>query len=293
MTITVSGNAQATAIYIVDPENPPPPPPPPVSTYALVLDSQSFDSASATHEGTITFNATPYSSLPASLTVAAGSYTLTFTAPNASTHFLYWQFSGNIASMTEQGETMTVMVFGDATATAVFLVAQTPPVIPPQDGEWNSLFLDNRPDKGSLVPYSMWSQMNSHDVTHSRTGNLKQVNVLITPISSPQIQIANIVNLTLYMRPTPPDSVKSIETTIGFRYNGANYTIATCTFSPIANTLIYTASMNVANLDFGFGKQIIPAGSYITITKTVTFVEDNGFSFVYIGADTPSRLDLY
>ena len=142
MTITVSGDAQATALYIVDDENPPPPPPPPEQTHTLILDSQSFNSAVPTHEGTITFNTTPYTTLPQSLTIQAGTNQITYTPPNASTHFLYWAFSDNISPTSPQGATMTIVFSGDAQATAVYIVDdENPPPPPPPPEQTHTLIL--------------------------------------------------------------------------------------------------------------------------------------------------------
>lgn len=65
--------------------------------------------------------------------------------------------------------------------------------------------------------------------------------------------------------------------TVGFIYAGQSYNISSCMFEPDPNILVYTAKMDVSSLDFRFGEQAIPSGATITLTNSITFVQDNGF----------------
>lgn len=294
---TVEGNGTITAVYAAGNN--------PVTTndYAdILLDSREWNSTSF-HEGQINFNTTTPYNLPQTLTNAStGFYLLGYIPKNSSYGFYGWEFSGSVALVGSYTQNTTVRVYGNASITALYMFTPdnggggdggggngggggfTP------GGEWNSLYFD---DKRTLVPGYLWSGHDGHDETHSSTGNMKQTTTLATPIPCPDIQCAQKINLTIFITPVPPQSVKSLDLELGFNFNGY-HKIGNFTFEPInATTTVYKATIDIDNTDWGYGPRVIPAGSIIQLTMTVSFLQKNGFDFVYHGYDNPSCIDLF
>lgn len=277
-SVVVNGNGTITAVY---------------NGINLLLDSREWNYTSY-HDGRISLNSTAYG-LPQNVTgLPEGFYQLGYIPENASDTFLLWQLEGNVSLAANPGQNTLIRVYGDANITAIYMFnnGTEPPIEPPYTGEWNSLYFD---DRRTLVPGYLWSGHNGHDVTHSSTGNEKQKSLLATPIPTPTIECSQWINITMYITPVPPTSVKSIDVELGFVFDGQYYVIGNHTFGITVEQSIYWASLDVDNATFvlGYGQRVIPAGSIIQLEVVVTFIEKNGFNFIYHGFDAPSRIDLF
>jgi hypothetical protein len=125
---------------------------------------------------------------------------------------------------------------------------------------------------------------------------MKQTTRLATPIVTPSnITTAQLINITMFITPVPPESVKSVDFALGFIYGGNYYSIGNYTFNISVAQTIYQASIDVDSREYvpGKGIRVIPAGSTIVLDFTVTFLIKNGFNFLYHGIDNPSRIDLF
>jgi len=228
--------------------------------------------------------------LPKNLTgIAPGNYLLEYTVYNESYAFLWWEVSGGAIPWDFAGNSTSVTIFGDGTLTAVYyLISEGEP---PVGGDWDTLYLD----RGyRLNPPFLWSGQSGHVPPSFSQGKEKQVAVFYSP-PTPTIILAPIVNVTAYIRLNPPESVKDITMELGYWYNGTYYLIGTTVYTDKSQG-VYRMQIDIFKEQSEFPGLfgIIPKGSVIVLTATVTFFRSPwGTFFVYYGPDRPTNIELY
>ena len=272
-TVTLNGSGTIKAFY---------------SDFTITLSSKDWNNTS-TNLGRITLGSTSYL-LPRTLTGLAGvDYQLMYSPLNSSYVFLWWESSGDAVVWNGTSSNTTVTIFGNGELTAVYQASSGPP--PPPPGDWSTLYVDT---KYQLLPGFMWSGRNGHLPSRASTGNDKQEAVM-TSVPVPTLYLAQLVNVTAYIRPVPPGSAKEVYLEVGFTYEGHYYRLGDGTF--LANARgEYFLMIDISHGEFTseFGMGVLPEGSVISLKVIVTFyVPPNGFFFLYYGPSDPSRIDLF
>jgi len=269
--VTVNGNGTITAIY---------------RGCKVFLDSIAWDSSSQSL-GKITLGSNIYT-LPKNVTgLPAGDYLLQYSPHNDSYVFLWWEFSGDIVPWNSTSSNTTLTVYGDGAVTAVYGLISEPP--PPFVGDWSTLYVDTG---YRLMPPFMWSGKSSHLPSRYSTGTGKQWADLISP-PTPTLYLARYVNVTAYVRPNPPWNAKDVTLELGFAYNGQYYFLGSGTY-PINSQGVYTLEIDILYGQFPGEIGVIPEGSEIILTVTVTFFKEPwGTFFLYYGPKNPSRVELF
>ena len=299
--IEIAGNCSVIAIYSEGTFNPP------IMNISLTLDSFNTNETLDHHLGSIQLNETSYVDLPMTVefydVVDYLDFEISYIPENSSFNFLFWDIGDSSVLFHNAELSQNILrILGNSSLTAFykFVLPDTPEPPeppeppPPEDGDWSTLYFDR---KRTLVPYELWTAQEGHDESHSSTGNLKQVSSHITPPTPYNITHAQLINVSAYITPVPPKSVKNLNFTIGFEYEGTYYRIATEPEVEVdhKNDLYYVQLISQATESYveGYGIFEIPQGSIIMLTIEVTFVKDNGFLFVYHGYDRPSIIELY
>jgi hypothetical protein len=228
--------------------------------------------------------------LPRTLTGLAGvDYQLVYSPLNSSYVFLWWESSGDAVVWNGTSSNTTVTIFGNGELTAVYQASSGPP--PPPPGDWSTLYVDT---KYQLLPGFMWSGRNGHLPSRASTGNDKQ-EAIMNSVPVPTLYLAQLVNVTAYIRPVPPGSAKDVYMELGFTYGGHYYKLGDGTF--LANARgEYFLMIDISHGEFTqeFGMGVLPEGSVVSLKVIVTFyVPPNGFFFLYYGPSDPSRIDLF
>jgi len=171
----------------------------------------------------------------------------------------------------------------------VYGLASQPP--PPYVGDWSVLYVDT---KYKLMPGFMWSGKNGHLPSRASTGNDKQEAEMVSP-STPTLYLAQLVNVTAYIRPVPQGSAKDVYLELGFNYSGQYYKLGHGTFAANSQGMYQlTIDITYGNFTQQYGVGVIPEGSIIILKSVVTFyIPPNGFFFVYYGPSDPSRIELF
>jgi len=238
--------------------------------------------------GKITLGASTYA-LPKNLTgLASGDYTLQYTLHNSSYIFLWWEFSGDVIPWNSTSSNTTLTIYGDGTVTAVYNLISEPP--PPFIGDWSTLYVDTG---YRLMPPFMWSGKSSHLPSRYNTGTGKYWAVLDSP-PTPTLYLARYVNVTAYVRPNPPWNAKDVSLELGFTYNGKYYLLGNRTF-PVNSQGVYRFTIDILYGEFPEGYPgVIPEGSVILLTVTVTFFKQPWGDFkLFYGPNRPSCIELF
>jgi hypothetical protein len=259
------------------------------------LNSRYWESPSPTNLGQITLDTTTYT-LPNALSLPSGDYALEYTPYNSSYVFLWWECEplGTVIPWDGQSIATTLTIHGDGNLTAVYDFT-TEPTPPPPPGDWSTLFVDK---DYKIVPPYMWSGKNSHLPSRASTGLGKQEVILTSP-PSPTIYLADLVNVTAYIRPNPPNApMRLVELELGFEYDGQYYTLGYAGFNVTTGRAqeVYSATFDIQYGEFTqeYGRGVIPEGSTIIFKAYVTFVTPPGGTFfLYYGPNRPSNIQLF
>jgi hypothetical protein len=278
-SLTINGNGNVTAFYrITAPE------PGPESNLSL-LSREWTDSSS--NIGEIVIGVTSYS-LPQEMELNAGDYQLRYVPPNSSYVFLWWETSGNVIPWNSTSDTTTLTIYGNGTVTAVYALTSEP--LPPLIADWSTLYIDRDYE---IVPPLAWSGSNGHLSSWASVGEGKQEAILTSP-ATPTLYPSRYVNVTAYVRVNPPSSAKDLTLELGFDYDNEPYKLGNGTFT-VNDEGVYRLTIDILDGEFPEGYfGVIPEGSVITITCTVTFFEPPwGNFFLYYGPDKPSQVELF
>jgi hypothetical protein len=271
--VTISDNGTITAFY---------------SGCNILLDSIAWDGSSHSL-GSITLGSNTYTRLPKTLTgLPRGDYMLQYLPHNESYVFLWWEYSGNIIVWDTSKSSTSLTVLGDGTILAVYGVASGPP--PPNIGDWSTLYVDTG---YTLVPPFMMSGKSSHLPSRYSTGTGKEIAWCTSP-PTPELHLASLVNVTVYLRINPYWNVKDVTLELGFNYDGKYYLLGSTVF-PVHTNETYSMTIDIFNGEFPYGYfGIIPEGSEVVLIVTVTFFKQPwGTLFLYYGPNRPSRVELF
>lgn len=278
-TVTVKGDGNLTAYYA----NGMGPGGEPSGSAEIFLTSAEFTCASV-NLGSIGFEGVDYT-LPNSTYQALGFHPVDYTPLDGSI-FLYWQTAGDI--MVENGTSVSTRVFvnGNGTVKAVYLGGEA--ASPPSSHPWDLLCVER---DAALAPSYAWTGDDGKLSPTFSTGEGKQALNMSSPVT-PQLLIAEQVNVTCVVRPNPPSSTRDITLQLGFISNGTYYLLGQGTF-PIAGEGSYRMSLNVTSGQYPGEPRVIPENSTIVLTVTVSFQpKPPGSFFLYHGMTWPSSIEL-
>ncbi len=229
--------------------------------------------------------------LPAVAQVKRGDHDLAYRVENSSYIFLVWESDGNVVISSIDEEVTKLNVTGDGKVTAIYSLKGEPP--PPTAG-WETIYVDI---DNKLHPYDLWTQDDGKLHPFSM-GSYKQVTVLMsTP--TPDLLIADLVIVSLYLRPNPPAGMKNATIELGFTWNDIDWTIGKTDLlkqGPLEPDDFKEVPVDTRNGTYPYNiTGFVPAGSTIICTLTVQFFDYWGWGtfFIFHGVDWPSRIELY
>jgi hypothetical protein len=268
--VTLSSNGTVTAFY---------------RACDISLSSRHWKNESS-NLGFISFGSNVYS-LPKELTsVVPGDYALQYTVHNASYLFLQWLTHGLVIPWNFTSDTTTVTVLGDGTLTALYyLITEEKP---PFENTWDTLYLDFG---HTIVPPYSWSGSNGK----LKPYNIGKIQVVeATSPATPDIYLERFINVTAYIRPNPPDNLKSIAMKLGFTYNGTYYLLGNILYTTGIQGVYWMQIDILSQAEFPSYFGLIPKGSTIILTITAEFYKQPwGTFFVYYGFNAPTHVELY
>lgn len=281
--IPVQASCTITAFY-----KPGSTPPPPNQKYTVTLNSRASDGSSQ-NLGTIAFGSNNYF-LPNTISnVQPLDYSLGYSTYNLTYVFQSWNATGNVFPWNSTASSTMATVVGDGTITAVY---GRSPII----GNGNTLYVDAgyvlSPDRNLSDKWYRGPSQGNHLPSTASTGQNKQI---FSAESQPttNLYVISYATIIAYVRPSPPDSAKTVTLELGFNYQGTYYKLGEGSY--LANEQgVYTLTLGVTSGHWTeqYGPGVIPIGSVIKLTITVEFTVGNGFFFVLYGQDQESRIEF-
>ncbi|MEM2904891.1 MAG: hypothetical protein QW057_02165 [Candidatus Bathyarchaeia archaeon] len=254
------------------------------------LNSEDWEGLSV-NQGWTTFNGTDYT-LPTSLDdIAARRYDVAFTPRLSNQTFLWWNVTGAARVGNSTSASTWVEVNGDCNLTAVYVTGIIEPPRPP-GGPWDILYVDS----GYMInPVFLWTQDPGKLAPSFSMGNEKLAAVLYSPLT-PRLSIAELVNVSVIVRPNPPNSVKEVYVELGYIYNGTYHLIGNES-KPVSEVWgIYTLRIDPLQGDYVNNEPlIVPEGSVLQLLVVLTFYKEYtgwGTFFLYYGYLRPSQVEL-
>ncbi|MEM2126901.1 MAG: hypothetical protein QXH67_01585 [Candidatus Bathyarchaeia archaeon] len=283
----IYGNGTITAYYA--PYSPPQPSPPEAGLIVnLMLKSRHIMNQLQENLGSITLDGEVYT-LPKLLRILSEDPHVRYNPKNSSYTFIGWEAEGGVIPENSTSIETTLTLIGDGNLTALYdLALETPPQ---NDEDWSTLYVDSG---YSLNPIFLCTNTSGKLTPPFSHGEDKQEAILESPNTSKDITLADKVKIMLHLRPNPPSSVKSINVTLSFRYEGVNYIIGNNSTS-IDSQGVYELIINatLGNYPNNNNKKV-PEGSVFVMNVLVTLKgPPYGTLFFYYGPDKPSRIELY
>jgi len=254
------------------------------------LNSEDWEGLSV-NQGWITFNATDYT-LPKSLNdIDVGRYDIAFTPRLSNQTFLWWNITGAARIGNSTSASTWVEVNGDCNITAVYITGIIEPPRPP-GGPWDILYVDN---DYMINPIYLWTQDPGKLAPSFSMGNDKLATLLYSPLT-PKLSIAQLINVSVIVRPNPPNSVKEVYVELGYSYNGTYHEIGNET-KPVSEVWgIYTLRIDPLQGDYVNNETfVVPEGSVLRLLVVLTFYKEYtgwGTFFLYYGYIRPSQVEL-
>ncbi|MEM2904674.1 MAG: hypothetical protein QW057_03855 [Candidatus Bathyarchaeia archaeon] len=243
---------------------------------------------SSENKGWISFNGTNYA-LPANVpNVPLSTYPLRFVPQNPNQVFLWWETQGDVIVTNGTKPSTTVVVQGDGTITAVYLEQNTRPQVPSPTHPWDYLYVD---EGYWLMPSDLWSGDDGKLAPSFSMGEDKQVTLLASPLT-PELRIAEDLNVMVFVRVNPPHSVKDITLELGFQWNNTYYLLGNQSYQ-INKEGVYVMPLDSTQAQYPGETGIIPANSTVLLWVTITFYPNGwGTFFLYHGITWPSYVYL-
>ncbi|MBS7653207.1 hypothetical protein KEJ13_08775 [Candidatus Bathyarchaeota archaeon] len=272
-TASVSGNGSITAHY---------------RALKILLKSRHRMNQLQENLGNTTLDGEVYT-LPKLLRILSGEHHVRYNPKNSSYTFIGWEAEGGVIPENSTSIETTLTLIGDGNLTALYDL--TPDTPPQNDEDWSTLYVDSG---YSLNPIFLCTNTSGKLTPPFSHGEDKQESILESPNTSKNITLADEVKIILHLRPNPPSSVKSINVTLSFRYEGVNYIIGNNSTS-INSQGVYELIINatIGNYPNNNNKKV-PEGSVFVMNVLVTLKgPPYGTLFFYYGPDKPSRIELY
>jgi hypothetical protein len=237
--------------------------------------------------GTIALDGEVYS-LPQLLRILSGEHPVRYNPHNSSYTFIRWESDGGVTPHNSTGQETQITATNDGNLTAVYDLV---PSLPPQSDDWSTLYVDTG---YALNPISMCSNSSGKLTPPFSHGEEKQEAILESPETPYKITLDDNVRVIIHLRPDPPSSVKSINITLSFRYNGTTYTIGENSTN-INSQGVYELIIDATSGQYPNNNQKqIPEKSVIVMNILINLEgPPYGTLFFYYGPDKPSKVILY
>lgn len=276
--VDVYGNGGITAFYnfssVVEP--------PLLGNYSIVLDSRDLFYTSQSL-GTITFNDTEFQ-LPYELIVPAGDYEIEYKPDGPYYVFLWWETTGNVIPWNSTGNPTRLEVMGNGTLTAIYTFSA---------GWWGTLYLDKLGPDALLLPPHLWSYHGGNPTLPVPPRSPSPNITISSPPIPTTITLADLVNVSIYLRPEPARKARNMTMTLSFTINGNEYVAGSETYTRV-RTQWYDLQIVTSEIEDQWAEfPVLPEGTMVNLQVIMYYDPPSSGTFhIIYGVNYPSRIEL-